>query len=64
MTGSAGPLVGMWGPEKYGGKGDISSKLKEEMEKSDKGEIEAFYSEVCDISIQPRLARYLTRMSQ
>ncbi|KAJ8090855.1 hypothetical protein PM082_024777 [Marasmius tenuissimus] len=44
MTGSAGPLLAMWGPEKYGGKGDVLSRLEEEMKRG-KSELEAFESE-------------------
>ncbi|KAK1233748.1 hypothetical protein PQX77_003079 [Marasmius sp. AFHP31] len=44
ITGSAGPLLMMWGPERYGGKGDFVSVMEAEMKKG-KTEIEAFESE-------------------
>ncbi|KAL0577515.1 hypothetical protein V5O48_004456 [Marasmius crinis-equi] len=44
LTGSAGPLLLLWGPERYGGKGDFVSRMEEEMKKG-KTQIEAYESE-------------------
>ncbi|KAL0577516.1 hypothetical protein V5O48_004457 [Marasmius crinis-equi] len=50
ITGSAGPVLMLWGPERHGGKGDFVSKLEEEMKKG-KSQVEAYETEhVCGIS--------------
>ncbi|KAL0577554.1 hypothetical protein V5O48_004452, partial [Marasmius crinis-equi] len=50
VTGSAGPLLLLWGPERYGGRGDFVARIEAEVKKG-KTETEAFEI-VCGASEQ------------
>ncbi|KAL0566457.1 hypothetical protein V5O48_015551 [Marasmius crinis-equi] len=45
ITSPAGPALTIWGPERYGGRGDFIARIAEEVKKG-KTELEAFTSEV------------------